>query len=93
MNQPLDAPTHLAAGKSASTADLIIQRRHRLASQIAPFPGGVLLDFGCGNGAQSLLFASDFDYLLGVDIGEPPLRLFCEEADRQGLRNRVLPIQ
>jgi ubiquinone/menaquinone biosynthesis C-methylase UbiE len=93
MNDSSHAPVHLAAGKSATTTDLIIQRRHRLAGQIAPFTGGVLLDFGCGTGAQSLLFVPEFERALGLDIGLAPLEAFCEEADRRGVRDRVVPIQ
>jgi len=93
MSDPSSAPVHLAAGKSATSTDLIIQRRYRLAGWIAPFTGGTLLDFGCGTGAQSLLLAPDFDRALGLDIEQAPLKTFCIEAGRRGLRERVVPIQ
>ena len=65
---PTTTPSHIAAGKPAGSTDLIVERRHRLSTQLAPPKGGVLVDFGCGNGAQTILFADQFDTIIGVDI-------------------------
>ena len=58
---------HLSLGKPADARDFILERRHRLVMRHAPSLGGVLLDFGCGNGAQTLRFAGDFDRVPGIN--------------------------
>ncbi len=65
---------HLAAGIPASGGQLILHRRARLLKMLHPDPGGLLLDFGCGNGAQTLLLADSFDQIYGVDINESFLK-------------------
>jgi ubiquinone/menaquinone biosynthesis C-methylase UbiE len=55
-------------GKPASDKDFILERRHRLVCRHAPRLGGALLDYGCGNGAQTLLFREDFASIVGADV-------------------------
>jgi len=87
------SPRHLASGKSAETDDLIIQRRYRLVSELASFDGNVLLDFGCGNGAQTFLFAPHFSLIAGADVGEESLNILAEESKRKELGDRVFGIR
>lgn len=74
MNPDLDNSQntlpHLAAGMPAGQGQLILHRRARLVETILDRSGGHLLDFGCGNGAQTLLLAPAFDRTTGVDINE-----------------------
>jgi len=70
------APVHIAGGKAADDTDLIIRRRHRLARACAAPSGGTLLDFGCGNGSQTALFAGAFDRVVGVDVNREYLAQF-----------------
>jgi ubiquinone/menaquinone biosynthesis C-methylase UbiE len=81
-----------APGKPAEENDLIILRRYRTAKDLAPPRGGVLLDLGCGNGAQTLLFAGDFGAIIGVDIIEGHLRVFRERSQRAGFNDRIVPL-
>jgi len=76
-------PPHIEAGRPSEAADLILQRRYRLARRHAPIEGGVLLDFGCGNGAQARLFTPNFDRILGLDLSAVQLARMTEgrEAD------------
>jgi 2-polyprenyl-3-methyl-5-hydroxy-6-metoxy-1,4-benzoquinol methylase len=74
MDQPNPAtPRHLAAGQSADETDLIIRRRYALVKRYVELGGDTLLDFGCGTGAQTQLFAEHFRRVLGVDITESSL--------------------
>lgn len=57
-----------ALGKPAEATDFILERRHRLVRDHAPRLGGTLLDFGCGNGSQTMLFADEFDTIVGADV-------------------------
>lgn len=80
------AGRRFSLGKPAEAADFILQRRYRLVRSHAPALGGALLDYGCGNGAQTLLFRNDFDRIIGADvvaefIGQFEQRL---EDDRAG---------
>jgi SAM-dependent methyltransferase len=87
------APGHIARGKSAGASDLIIERRHRLAGELGAPRGGTLLDFGCGTGAQTLLFASGFNRIIGVDVDASSILKFQESIQRAGLERRVEALQ
>jgi len=83
------APGHLAGGVPAARGQFILERRARLVRPLLPGPGGHLVDFGCGNGAQTLCFSEDFDRLTGVDISEIFLKDFRREIVSRGLENKV----
>ncbi len=70
LNNSPDSLPHLAAGVPADADQLILHRRARLVASVLSQPGGHLLDFGCGNGAQTLLLAPAFEKTTGVDINE-----------------------
>ncbi len=80
---------NLAAGRPAEAADFLLQRRYRLVVPWLPGSRGVLLDFGCGNGAQTLCFEPHFERLVGVDINAQYLGQFETSAVERGLADRV----
>jgi ubiquinone/menaquinone biosynthesis C-methylase UbiE len=83
------APGNLAGGVPAAGGQFILERRARLVRPLFPRPGGHLVDFGCGNGAQTLNFTGDFDRLTGVDVSETFLKDFRREIDSRSLQNKV----
>lgn len=83
------APTHLAKGKAAESTDLIIARRHRVVNELARPAGGILLDFGCGSGAQTLLFAPQFARTIAVDVDEAYVAECARRVAHAGLADRV----
>jgi SAM-dependent methyltransferase len=85
----MKAPQHLSPGRSAQVEDLILHRRYRLVRQLSSQRGGRLLDFGCGNGAQTRLFAADHEELLGVDIAGAPVGELNAWAAAAGEAGRV----
>ena len=87
-----EQPEHLASGKPAGAGDFILERRHRLVKQRAGLSGENLLDFGCGNGEQTLFFAADFPFVTGIDITRSSLEAFQQEIDRRGVAQRVSPL-
>ena len=87
-----NAPAHLARGKSAEATDLLIVRRHRLVTELAPPAGGLLLDFGCGTGAQTMIFAPHFERTLGADVEESSVRELEGAVRAAGLEGRVAAI-
>jgi ubiquinone/menaquinone biosynthesis C-methylase UbiE len=80
------AGRQFSLGKPADAADFILQRRYRLVRNHAPTLGGALLDYGCGNGAQTLLFRDDFDRIIGADVVLESIVQFEQrlEDDRAG---------
>lgn len=54
---------------------------------------GTLLDFGCGTGTQTLLFAGEFDRIVGVDVDAPSIGKFRDAIARLGLSGRVEAIE
>ena len=88
-NSSPHAPDHLAGGVPADGGQFILERRARLVKPLLRSAGGHLVDFGCGNGAQTLFFAEDFDRLTGVDVGEVYLEDFRREIVARGLEGRI----
>jgi ubiquinone/menaquinone biosynthesis C-methylase UbiE len=72
-------------GKPADYGQFILERRYQLAKAYAPAAlsdGGFYLDVGCGNGAQTVLFAQHFDRWMGVDVEQARLDEFKRELQR-----------
>jgi ubiquinone/menaquinone biosynthesis C-methylase UbiE len=65
-----------ALGKPADPGHLILARRRRLVLQTVSLAGKLLLDFGCGNGAQTIGFSGDHCRTIGVDVQDEQLALF-----------------
>jgi len=84
--------SHLAEGIPASGGQYILERRVRLIRPLFPPGKGHLVDFGCGNGAQTLLFAEDFDRCTGVDVSEAFLEDFRREISARRLQDRFAAV-
>ncbi|MEO6940104.1 MAG: class I SAM-dependent methyltransferase [Candidatus Kapaibacterium sp.] len=72
-------------GKPADYGQYILQRRYELAVKHAGeamSSGGLYLDVGCGNGAQTVLFAKHFTTWIGIDVEEARLQEFRNELAR-----------
>ncbi|MCK9997106.1 MAG: class I SAM-dependent methyltransferase, partial [Candidatus Krumholzibacteria bacterium] len=87
-----NAPDHLAGGAPAAGGQFILERRARLVRGLFPSERVHLVDFGCGNGAQTLLFAGDFDRVTGVDVSEKFLEEFRREIVIRQLEDRVAAV-
>ena len=72
-------------GKPAEYGQYILERRFALARAYAPLAfvrGGFYLDVGCGNGAQTVLYAKHFDRWMGIDVESGRLDEFRRELVR-----------
>jgi ubiquinone/menaquinone biosynthesis C-methylase UbiE len=72
-------------GKPADYGQFILERRYALAKAYAPEAfarGGFYLDVGCGNGAQTVLYAKHFDRWMGIDVEANRLDEFRKELPR-----------
>lgn len=78
-----DVP-HLATGRPADGGQLVLERRARVVGPLLPERAGHLVDFGCGNGAQTLLFRDRFAAITGVDVETGQLAAFTREFARAG---------
>jgi SAM-dependent methyltransferase len=83
---------NLSAGRPAQRDDLLLARRYRLVQPHLPGHGGVLLDYGCGNGAQTLWFAPHFDTVLGLDIDRRYLGELAVVQQRRPVAPRAWPV-
>lgn len=90
MTETEARPSYLAGGKPATGGDFILQRRYRLVLEALPPTGKVLLDFGCGNGAQTLYFAPHFPVVVGVDVGRSYLERFRDDNLPTGSSTGIL---
>jgi len=84
-------PDHLAAGKPAEFGQELLQRRARLCRSRISFSGERVLDYGCGNGAQTLLFGNEAATLMGVDISAVSIAEFRTHIP-PALRSTVMPV-
>jgi len=91
-DQPPSIP-HLAAGKPAGEQDLLLARRFRLVQSYLPAGRPVLLDFGCGTGAQTFSFVDHCSRVVGLDIDPEFLGRFQAQAATRGLAGRVHPVR
>ena len=72
-------------GKPADYGQFILERRYKLAKTYAANAlerNGFYLDVGCGNGAQTILFARHFERWMGIDVEEERLNEFRRELER-----------
>jgi len=83
------SPRHLAGGRPASAAQLILQRRRRLVRPFWPADCGHLVDFGCGNGAQTLELAELSAWTTGVDVNPAFLADFQQGITARGQAGKV----
>jgi 2-polyprenyl-3-methyl-5-hydroxy-6-metoxy-1,4-benzoquinol methylase len=82
----------LARGKPAEYGQEIVKRRFRLTASMVELGGKRVLDFGCGNGAQTLEFLRSGCRITAVDIDFNDLGLLSGYL--KSLRvDSVLPIQ
>jgi SAM-dependent methyltransferase len=103
----MTTPVHPALGKPADPGQLILARRHRLLLRHASLAGKILLDFGCGNGAQTIGFSEDGCMTIGVDMqadqlaffqralsayNAPPILPVCCDGARLPLRNSSVDV-
>jgi len=86
--EPVALP-NLAGGKPASADQLILRRRMRLMTPYFPDPCATLVDFGCGNGAQTLLMADLAKRIVGVDVDVDFLAELNKSVADQGLDERI----
>lgn len=73
-------------GKPADYGQFILTRRYNLAKAYAGpalTSGGSYIDVGCGNGAQTVLFAKHFREWLALDVEEERLQEFRHEITRE----------
>lgn len=92
MSERDTAPTHIAEGKPADPGHFVLARRHRLCTPRLAGRSGVLLDFGCGNGAQTLTFAGTFERIVGLDVNESFLAEFRASAATHGATGEFVPL-
>lgn len=83
------APPRLATGKPADHGQFVLDRRARLVRPLLPARIGHLVDFGCGNGAQTFRFSDRFETVTGVDVVASELEAFSAASRRLGLEART----
>lgn len=79
----------IARGKPAAYGQEIVQRRFRLAQRLSSFANKTVLDFGCGNGAQTVQFAESGCKIFAVDIADEDLntlRRFINENQTRAIQ-------
>ncbi len=70
------AEIKIARGKPAEYGQLIVKRRFRLTQLQTDLHNKNILDFGCGNGAQTIEFAGVNSTITAIDIDETDLQSF-----------------
>ncbi|UCH09340.1 MAG: class I SAM-dependent methyltransferase [Fidelibacterota bacterium] len=81
----------IARGKPAGYDQEIVKRRSRLTAQRVALEGKLVLDFGCGNGAQTVQFAPSRCRLTAVDV-EPRNLAVLQTYLRQHDLHHIYPL-
>lgn len=87
-------PPNLAGGKPAAAGQFLLERRRRLALSLLAIgradgaAAGHLVDFGCGNGAQTLVMGRDFLKVTGTDLQEEFLAEFRRSIEGDRLQGK-----
>lgn len=79
-------------GKPAEYGQEILRRRARLTNRMVNLQGKTILDFGCGNGAQTCEFLQAGGKIIAVDIDLHDLKVFSSYLHNIGA-STVLPVQ
>ncbi len=88
-NPPAVLPSR---GKPAAYGHEIVKRRHRRTLKKSAPAGKMVLDFGCGNGAQTLEFARDQCRIIAFDVDLADLQAFSRQL-RSANVSSILPVQ
>ena len=81
----------IARGKPADYGQLIVERRARLTRQRVALRDKNVLDFGCGNGAQTVEFQNEGAHITALDIDAADLSVLSDYLDENRIHT-ILPL-
>jgi 2-polyprenyl-3-methyl-5-hydroxy-6-metoxy-1,4-benzoquinol methylase len=81
-----------ARGKPADYGQEIVARRRRRTLEKCRLAGKKVLDFGCGNGAQTVEFIRDGCRIVALDVDEGELKLLSDYLRSRNERS-ILPVR
>jgi ubiquinone/menaquinone biosynthesis C-methylase UbiE len=81
----------ISRGKPAAYGQEIVKRRFRRTQAHTPLQHKTVLDFGCGNGAQTLQFVNSGCKIVAVDIDHSDVRALRDHLNGDG-RRAVMPV-
>ena len=82
----------IARGKPADYGQEIVKRRFRLTSSLVDLRNKSVLDFGCGNGAQTVEFIGSGCRITAVDIDQRDLDVLKDYLQSNNL-NSIVPVR
>jgi 2-polyprenyl-3-methyl-5-hydroxy-6-metoxy-1,4-benzoquinol methylase len=82
----------IARGKPADYGQEIVKRRFRLTAERLEFRNKTVLDFGCGNGAQTVEFLETGCHIIAVDIDQQDLSVLKDYITANNLTS-IVPMQ
>jgi len=82
----------VALGKPADYGQELVKRRFRMTSALVSLQGKTVLDFGCGNGAQTIEFCRSGGDIIAVDLFDSSLKVFASHLAERGVSS-TLPVQ
>ena len=87
----LSKNTKIARGKPAEFGQEIIKRRYRLTKNRVSLNNKLILDFGCGNGAQTVEFFHESCKIIAVDIAFSEVKVLSQYIQYNCINN-IIPI-
>jgi ubiquinone/menaquinone biosynthesis C-methylase UbiE len=87
----MTSPKSIALGKPADFGQEIVKRRFRLTAARVSLRNKIILDFGCGNGAQTCEFIDSRCKIIAVDVTHAHLDTLAIYLRNQR-RSTILPV-
>lgn len=88
---PMSGTRDISLGRPADFGQEILRRRARLTNRVTRFDGKTVLDFGCGNGAQTLAFTQHGCRIVAADISYKNLQTLSGVVTRESI-STILPV-
>lgn len=84
--------SRIALGKPAAYGQEIVKRRFRLTAATVTLSGKTVLDFGCGNGAQTCELAQAGSKIFAVDLTLADLQILQQRLEQCRIAS-IVPLQ
>lgn len=82
----------ISNGKPADYGQEIVKRRYRLTEKCVSLKNKIVLDFGCGDGAQTIEFINSGCKIIALDLEHSYLQTLTDQLNNHGI-GKIIAVQ